>query len=70
MKWLIDRRVGEVKKAIGNLIDECDVKVFIKDHECEGFSYFTATTIADGVKNDVKKVLETRPLEGAPNNQQ
>jgi hypothetical protein len=70
MKWLIDRRVGEVKKAFENLIDECDVKVFIKDLECEGFSYFTATTITDGVKNDVKKVLETRPLEGAPNNRQ
>jgi hypothetical protein len=70
MKWLVDRRAGEVKKAIGNLIDECDVKVFIKDHECEDFSYFTATTITDGVKNDVKKVLETRLLEEAPNNQQ
>jgi hypothetical protein len=70
MKWLVERRAEKVKKVYEPLIDECDVGLFLTEEECESFSYFTAASTSNGVKNYVKKVLDARLSEGAPSSQQ
>jgi len=70
MKWLVDRRVEEIRKRFQALIDECDASSFIMDDEYEDFIYLTANSLNDGMRDAIKRALEARPLEEAASNQQ
>jgi hypothetical protein len=70
MKWLVDRRVGGIRKRFQALIYECDASSFIMDAEYENFIYLTANSLNDGMRDAIKRALEARPLEGVPSNQQ